>query len=96
MAILLDHVLVPSRSPVASAEVFAGILGVAWEAKVGHFTFDGIFARIRSAGIKYRSTPTGTDDLSLNTRMGGRNFYWNDDDGHVWEVLTVSYARQGA
>ncbi len=38
MAILLDHVLVPSRSPVASAEVFAGILGVAWEAKVGHFT----------------------------------------------------------
>ena len=38
MAILLDHVIVPSRNPVASAEVFAGILGVAWEAKVGHFT----------------------------------------------------------
>ena len=38
MAILLDHVIVPSHSPVASAEVFAGILGVAWEAKVGHFT----------------------------------------------------------
>jgi hypothetical protein len=26
--------------------------------------------------------------------MGGRNFYWNDSDGHIWEVLTVSYARQ--
>jgi predicted lactoylglutathione lyase len=25
--------------------------------------------------------------------MGGRNIYWNDADGHVWEILTVSYAR---
>ncbi len=38
MAILLDHVIVPSRSPVASAQVLAEILGVAWEAEVGHFT----------------------------------------------------------
>ena len=38
MAILLDHVIVPSRSPVASAQVFAEILGVAWEAKVAHMT----------------------------------------------------------
>jgi len=127
MAILLDHVIVPSHSPVASAEALAGILGVEWEAKVGHFTpvyinetltldfdeaerfkshhycfhvgdeeFDGIFARVRGAGIKYRSTPMGPDDLQLNTRNGGRNFYWNDGDGHVWEVLTVSYARRGA
>ncbi len=124
MAILLDHVIVPSRSPVASAEAFAGILGVAWEGKADHFSpvyvnetltldfgeaerfeshhycfhvsdeeFDGIFARVQRAGIKYRSTPTGTDDLNLNTRMGGRNFYWTDSDGHIWEVLTVSYAR---
>ncbi len=127
MAILLDHVIVPSRSPAASAEALAGILGVAWEDKAGHFTpvyindtttldfdqaerfeshhycfhvgdkeFDGIFARILSAGIKHRSTPMGADDLQLNTGRGGRNFYWNDDDGHVWEILTVSYARQGA
>jgi hypothetical protein len=20
--------------------------------------------------------------------------YWNEPDGHVWEILTVSYARQ--
>ena len=31
--------------------------------------------------------------MQLNTRLGGRNFYWNDSDGHAWEVLTVSYAR---
>ncbi len=105
MAILLDHVIVPSRSPVTSAQVLAEILGIAWEAEVGHFTpvyvnetltldfdeakrfeshhycfhvsdeeFDGIFERVRSAGIKYRSTPNGADDLHLNTRMGGAKF----------------------
>ena len=56
--------------------------------------FDGIFERVRAAGIPYRSTPQGTDDMQLNTRLGGRNFYWNDSDGHLWEGLTVSYARQ--
>jgi hypothetical protein len=38
--------------------------------------------------------PLGPDDQQLNTRLGGRNFYWTDKDGHIWEVLTVSYARQ--
>ena len=56
--------------------------------------FDSIFDRVKGAGIVYRSTPLGDDDLQLNTRLGGRNFYWTDSDGHVWEVLTVSYARQ--
>jgi catechol 2,3-dioxygenase-like lactoylglutathione lyase family enzyme len=56
--------------------------------------FDSIFDRVKRAGIVYRSTPLGDDDLQLNTRLGGRNFYWTDSDGHVWEVLTVSYARQ--
>jgi hypothetical protein len=32
--------------------------------------------------------------MTLNTRMGGRNFYWTDTDGHNWEVLTISYARR--
>jgi hypothetical protein len=124
MAILLDHLIVPSRHPVTSAQSLASILDVPWEAERGHFTpvyvsetltldfaereqfdshhycfhvsdaeFDGIFARVRAAGIAYRSTPLGSDDLQLNTRLGGRNFYWNDNDGHIWEVLTVSYAR---
>ena len=125
MAILLDHLIVPSHDPVASAQSLASILDVPWEAERGHFTpvyvnetltldfaerqqfdshhycfhvsnaeFDGIFARVQAAGIKHRSTPLGSDDLQLNTRLGGRNFYWNDSDGHIWEVLTVSYARQ--
>ena len=124
MAILLDHLIVPSHDPVASAQSLADILGVPWEEQRGHFTpvyvnetltldfdqrpefkshhycfhvsdeeFDGIFGRVCAAGITYRSTPRGTDDMQLNTRLGGRNFYWTDNDGHIWEVLTVSYAR---
>ncbi len=124
MAILLDHLIVPSHSPVRSAQFLADLLDVAWESEVGHFSpvyanetltldfaqreqfashhycfhvsddeFDGIFERVRAAGIPYRSTPQGTDDMQLNTRLGGRNFYWTDSDEHIWEVLTVSYAR---
>jgi hypothetical protein len=127
MAILLDHLIVPSRHPVASAQSLAAVLDVPWEAERGHFTpvyvndtltldfaerdqfashhycfhvsdaeFDGIFARVHAAGIVYRSTPRGDDDMQLNTRRGGRNFYWTDSDGHIWEVLTVSYARREA
>ena len=55
--------------------------------------FDGIFDRIRAAGLKYRSRPRGEDDMQVNTRLGGKNVYWQDPDGHLWEILTVSYAR---
>jgi hypothetical protein len=49
---------------------------------------------VQAAGITYRSAPRGSDDLTLHTRMGGRNFYWTDHDGHIWGVLSVSYARR--
>jgi catechol 2,3-dioxygenase-like lactoylglutathione lyase family enzyme len=60
---------------------------------VGDDEFDQIFERIRSAGLKYGSGPFSTDDMKINTRNAGKNVYWTDDDGHVWEMLTVSYAR---
>jgi hypothetical protein len=63
---------------------------------VSETEFDAIFARIRATDIQYRSGPQGPTDLQLNTARGGRNFYWTDADGHVWEVLTVSYARRPA
>jgi catechol 2,3-dioxygenase-like lactoylglutathione lyase family enzyme len=55
--------------------------------------FDAILGRLQAAGIKYRSHPHGDDDLRVNTRLGGKNLYWQDADGHLWEILTVSYAR---
>ena len=42
----------------------------------------------------YRSTPHGPVDMQVNTAHGGRIVYWSEPDGHVWEALTVSYARQ--
>jgi len=59
-------------------------------------TFDAILARIRAAGIRYRSTVRGPDDMTVNTSYGGRLVYWNEPDGHQWEILTVSYARPPA
>jgi catechol 2,3-dioxygenase-like lactoylglutathione lyase family enzyme len=56
--------------------------------------FDAILGRIKAAGIAYRSTPHGPVDMEINTRHGGRIVYWNEPDGHIWEILTVSYARQ--
>jgi catechol 2,3-dioxygenase-like lactoylglutathione lyase family enzyme len=58
--------------------------------------FDAILARIRAAGIAYRSSVRGPEDMQVNTDDGGSMVYWNEPDGHQWEMLTVSYARQGA
>jgi len=62
--------------------------------RVSEEDFDGILARIRANGIEYRSTPHGPVDREINTRNGGRNIYWEAPAGVVWEILTVSYARQ--
>lgn len=55
--------------------------------------FDAILGRLQAAGIAYRSTVRGPQDLQVNVEHGGRNVYWNEPDGHQWEMLTVSYAR---
>jgi catechol 2,3-dioxygenase-like lactoylglutathione lyase family enzyme len=58
--------------------------------------FDAVVGRLRAQGIPYRSTPHGPADNRINTHHGGRIVYWSEPDGHAWEVLTVSYARQPA
>ena len=62
--------------------------------RVDEEAFDSILQRIKEAGIKYRSTVRGAEDMQINTQYGGRMVYWNDPDGHQWEMLTVSYARR--
>jgi catechol 2,3-dioxygenase-like lactoylglutathione lyase family enzyme len=62
---------------------------------VGDGDFDAILGRIQTAHIPYRSRPRGDNDMQINTRLGGKNVYWQDADGHLWEILTVSYARPG-
>src|SRR5262249_54754602 len=56
--------------------------------------FDAILARITAAGVPYRSSPHGPVDFKVNADHGGRIVYWNEPGGHVWEALTVSYARR--
>ena len=61
--------------------------------RVDDATFDAILARLVDAGIAFRSSVRGPDDRRVGTDYGGRMVYWNDPDGHQWEMLTVSYAR---
>ncbi len=61
--------------------------------RVGEDEFDAILQRLRAAGIAYRSAVHGPVDHRVDTGHGGRIVYWNEPDGHQWEMLTVSYAR---
>lgn len=61
--------------------------------RVSEGEFDAIVERLRAHGIAYRSAPHGPVDGRVNTHHGGRIVYWSEPDGHVWEALTVSYAR---
>ncbi|MES2583577.1 MAG: VOC family protein [Pseudomonadota bacterium] len=62
--------------------------------RVGQDDFDAILGRIQAAGIPYRSQVHGPVDSQVDTQHGGSIVYWNEPDGHQWELLTVSYARK--
>ncbi len=62
--------------------------------RVSEAAFDQIVQRLQARGIAYRGLPHGPSDNQVNTSQGGRIVYWDEPDGHVWEALTVSYARQ--
>lgn len=62
--------------------------------RVSDQEFDEILGRIEAAEIPYRSTVRGPVDRQIYTGYGGKMIYWNEPDGHQWEILTVSYARQ--
>ena len=64
--------------------------------RVSDSEFDSILERVVSAGIPFRSTPHGPIDGQVNPAFGGRLVYWDEPEGHTWEVLTVSYARATA
>ena len=127
MTVELDHLMVPARDKLASAQLLAELLGVRWSPTgVGPFApvyvnegftidfdewsepfpkihycfrvsepeFDAILGRIRARKIPYRSNVQGPVDNEVNTGHGGRLVYWNEPDGHYWEMLTESYARE--
>ena len=62
--------------------------------RVSEPEFDAILGRLRAKAIPFRSNVQGPVDNQVNTQHGGRIVYWNEPDGHYWEMLTQSYARQ--
>jgi catechol 2,3-dioxygenase-like lactoylglutathione lyase family enzyme len=51
--------------------------------------FDAILGRVKAAGRSFGSGPTTPTDGQINTRRGGRGFYFADLDGHLLEVMTT-------
>ena len=51
--------------------------------------FEAIFARVKARGLPYGSGPDSHDNGRINTRRGGRGFYFEDPYGHLLEVMTV-------
>lgn len=64
--------------------------------RVSDAEFDAILGRLRAAGIAFRSSVHGPVDNTVDTAHGGKIVYWSEPDGHAWEMLTVSYARQSS
>ena len=87
MTMQLDHLIVPARDRQAAAERLAPLLRVSWAAI-------GLGPLSPFSLVYVNSTPHGPVDSSVNTARGGRIVYWSVPDGHVWEALTLSHARQ--
>jgi len=51
--------------------------------------FEAIFDRVKARGLAYGSGPFSHTDGRINTRRGGRGFYFEDPNGHLLEVMTV-------
>ena len=58
--------------------------------------FNATLERLKARGIAYRSCVHGEVDYQVGSYNGGSIVYWNAPDGHAWEMLTVSYAREPA
>ncbi len=53
--------------------------------------FDAIFSRISERSLDYWADPAQKQAGEINTRDGGRGFYFEDPDGHLLEILTRPY-----
>jgi catechol 2,3-dioxygenase-like lactoylglutathione lyase family enzyme len=53
--------------------------------------FDEIFGRIKQRGLEYAADPFGNRPGEINTNDGGRGVYWDDPNGHRYEIITVPY-----
>ncbi len=53
--------------------------------------FDSILGRIKAESVAFGSGPSTQDDGEINHNHQGRGFYFRDDNGHSWEIITHTY-----
>lgn len=63
---------------------------------VSEAEFDAIFERITARGMTYWADPGRGRENVINTRDGGRGFYFLEPSGHFLEVLTRPYGSGAA
>ena len=56
--------------------------------RVSDDEFDAIFQRVKAEGVAYGNGPFTQENMQINTRRGGRGFYFKDPNGHSLELLT--------
>ncbi|HTY77847.1 MAG TPA: VOC family protein [Candidatus Bathyarchaeia archaeon] len=56
---------------------------------VSDHEYEAILDRVKARSLPYGSEPDSPDDGRINTRRGGRGFYFTDPNGHLLEVMTV-------
>lgn len=60
---------------------------------IGEEEFDGVFSRVKTAGLTYWPDPARSRPNEINHNDGGRGMYFEDPDGHFLEVLTRPYGN---
>lgn len=80
-----DETHVGARAPVSQHYAF----------HISDEEFDAIFDRVKRRNIPYGSGPFSHADGEINTRRGGRGFYFEDPSGHLLEVMTVQETGTG-
>jgi len=53
--------------------------------------FDAILQRVKDEGVAFGSGPGSRTDGQINHRHQGRGFYFDCENGHIWEVITHTY-----
>ncbi|HEX5587076.1 MAG TPA: VOC family protein [Acidimicrobiia bacterium] len=53
--------------------------------------FDEIFGRIVERGLEHWADPGRTEAGAINHNDGGRGVYFEDPDGHLFEIITRRY-----
>ena len=53
--------------------------------------FDQIFGRIQARKLEYWADPGQTQAGTINHHFGGRGVYFEDPNGHLFEIITTPY-----